>query len=63
MGKGQTPIDLEADDVPVEEQDLSSAQETAPLPWFAGQRLVALRWLSPALEMTTKQAKTPAQKK
>lgn len=51
----KTPAEL--DDTTMEEEDLATHQETIPVPFVFGTRLVALRWISPALDMVTRQAK------
>ena len=48
--------ELETDDLPVEEEEVASHQEAAPLPYFAGTRKIALRWLGSATGMITEQA-------
>lgn len=48
--------DLEHESLPVEEEEVSSHREAEPLPYFAGTRKIALRWLGPATGMITRQA-------
>lgn len=37
-------------------EDFSTNQEAAVLPWFAGERKIALRWISPVYGQFTKEA-------
>jgi hypothetical protein len=46
----------EKDDLPVEEEDVATSQEGIPIPWHGGTRRVAVRWITPALDMLTKEA-------
>jgi hypothetical protein len=55
FGGGKTP-DLEPDLLPVEDEEVSTHQEAVPVPYLAGTQKIALRWISPALNMVTKQA-------
>jgi len=42
--------------LPVEPEEIASHQEAVPVPWWAGTRKVALRWITPATQMITEQA-------
>lgn len=44
------------DDTTLEDEELATHQETIPVPYIAGTRMVALRWLGPAYDMVTRQA-------
>lgn len=44
------------DETTLEGEDMSTHQETIPVPWVAGTRLIAIRWIAPALDMVTRQA-------
>jgi hypothetical protein len=46
----------ERDDLPVEDEDIATAQEGIPVPWQAGTRRVAVRWITPAFDRVTKEA-------
>lgn len=46
----------EYDETTLEDESLTSAQETVPVPHCAGTNLIALRWLSGALAMLAEQA-------
>lgn len=46
----------ELDETTLEEEDLSTHQENVPLPWLAGTRRLAVRWLDGALNQITEQA-------
>ena len=63
MSKGAN-VDLERDDWPIAEEEVTTHQEAIPVPYIAGTRRVALRWVSPAVDMITIQAKdeTPGKK-
>jgi hypothetical protein len=37
-------------------EDFSTNQEAAVLPWFTGERKIALRWISPVYDQFTKEA-------
>jgi len=47
----------QTDDVPVEPETLSTAQESIPVPYLAGTRLVAIRWISLPFAVFAVQAK------
>jgi len=46
----------EYDPTTLEDEDLPTHQEAIPVPCLSGTRLVALRWISPALNMVAEQA-------
>jgi hypothetical protein len=48
--------DLETATLPVEEEEVATHQEAVPLPYVAGTRKVAVRWLGPATALITRQA-------
>lgn len=61
MAKG-TPS-IETDDLPLEDEEIATHQEAVPVPYLAGTRKIAGRWISPALNMLTKESDTyPAKK-
>lgn len=41
----------------LEEEELSTHQEAVPVPYLAGTRMVAVRWLSGAMDQVARQAK------
>ena len=47
----------ESDDLPVEPETLATSQESVPVPYLAGTRLIALRWISPPIAVFSVQAK------
>jgi hypothetical protein len=53
-----TPVNL----VPFQQENVSTNQQDIPLPYFAGERLIALRWISPAFNETTTQAQGAGKK-
>lgn len=54
---------LATDELPVEPEEVATFQEAVPVPWFAGTRKLAVRWIDAATNRITKKAKTPAGKK
>lgn len=62
MSAKATP-DIAKDDLPVQEEEIAKSQEDIPWPFFAGTRLIALRWMSGADNRLTVKAKTPGGKK
>jgi hypothetical protein len=62
MNKGKNRPE-ELDETTLEQEELSTHQETVPVPYVAGTQLIALRWISPALDMVTKQAAQEYSKK
>lgn len=54
--KGRSnPVELNRDTI--EEEELATHQEAVPIPSISGTRLVAVRWISPALDQVARQAK------
>lgn len=53
----------ELDETTLEQEELSTHQETVPVPYIAGTQLLALRWISPALDMVAKQSTQQYSKK
>jgi len=47
----------ETDDMPVEPEAVATSQEAIPVPYLAGTRLIALRWISPPIDVFSVQAK------
>lgn len=62
MNKGAKNLDV--DEVPVGDEELATHQEAVPVPYLAGTRRVALRWVTGATDRITQQAPdtTPAKK-
>lgn len=53
--KGKVPrADLNRDTI--EEEELATHQETIPIPYLAGTQMVAIRFISPALDRVARQA-------
>lgn len=48
--KGKEPARYE---FPLEEEEIATHQEAVPVPYLAGTRRVALRWITPASSMVT----------
>jgi hypothetical protein len=53
--KGKGPP-AEVDETTMEDEDISTHQETIPIPLISGTRNLALRWLAPAYDMVSRQA-------
>lgn len=53
----------ELDETTVEDEEISTHQETIPLPYLAGTRRLAVRWIDGALNMVTVQNKESYAKK
>lgn len=48
--------------LPFQAENVASNQQSVPLPYMAGTRLIALRWISPATDMMTQQVKGSGKK-
>ncbi|MBX3747345.1 MAG: hypothetical protein KF833_18705 [Verrucomicrobiae bacterium] len=44
------------DDSPIGDEELATHREAQPVPWMAGTRRIALRWLDDALDIKAVQA-------
>lgn len=44
------------DDLPTEPMDFAQSREAVPVQWFAGTRVVAVQWITDALDIRSKQA-------
>lgn len=53
----------ELDETTLEDEELATHQENIPVPFLAGTRRVAVRWLDQALDMRTEQAPDSAPQK
>jgi hypothetical protein len=42
--------------LPVEPEEIATHKEAVPVPWWAGTRKIAVRWMTPAMLMITEQA-------
>lgn len=42
--------------LPFQKENVSTNQQNVPLPYFAGERLIAVRWITPALNRITQKA-------
>lgn len=54
---------VETDDIPVADEEIATHQEAVPVPYLAGTRRIAVRWISPALDMQTREVKQQMGKK
>lgn len=48
--------DPEQDTANVDAEEMSTNQEGVVVPWFTGEQIVALRWISPVYNQFTKEA-------
>lgn len=48
MSASKTPIKQEL--LPFQKENVASNQQGVPLPYLAGTRLIAVRWITPALD-------------
>lgn len=48
--------DIEKDDLPLEDEEVATAQEAIPVPLIAGTRRMAVRWFVPAMGLVTQLA-------
>jgi hypothetical protein len=55
-GESRNQPDPEINDGNTEPEDFSTNQESASIPWFCGERKLALRWISPIYNQFTKEA-------
>lgn len=42
--------------LPFQAENVATNQQSVPLPYVAGTRLMAIRWITPATDMVTQQA-------
>lgn len=48
--------------LPFQQENVASNQQNVPLPYMSGERLMAGRWIAPALDKLTQQAAGPGKK-
>ena len=48
--------EIDREDLPVEEEEISTHQEATPVPWLCGTRRLSLRWITPAFALATQAA-------
>lgn len=53
----------ELDDVPAQEEEIATHQEAVPVPYVAGTRRVAARWLDDGIDMRVRQTSANYSKK
>jgi hypothetical protein len=56
-------VDTPETDLPVEDEEIATHQEAIPVPFLAGTRKIAGRWISPATNLITKEAQNEVGKK
>lgn len=54
--KGKSQVASELNNDTLEAEDLATHQEAIPIPFICGTQLVALRWMTPALDRVARQA-------
>ncbi len=52
----------EPDPANLDQEELASNQEVTSVPWFAGQRMLAVTWISPIYNTFTKDAPATGKK-
>jgi hypothetical protein len=60
MSSSKTPATVNL--LPFQKESVATNQQSAPLPCFAGTRLVAIRWISPAFDRVTQQVQGAGKK-
>lgn len=61
MMKGPNKPEVEKDSI--QEEEVATHQEAIPVPYFAGTRKIAVRWITPAISIITKKNKEAPTKK
>lgn len=56
MGLKSQNRPAELDELPAEAEDVVTSQESIPVPYLAGTRLLALRWITDAMSVYSEQA-------
>lgn len=59
--KGPKTPDVENDSI--QEEEVSTHQQAIPVPYFAGTRKIAIRWITPAFNLVAIRAKNTLGKK
>ena len=59
----KAPKSTDVSDTSIQEEEVATHQEAIPVPYFAGTRKIAVRWITPALDIVTQKAKNAAAKK
>ncbi|MDI1336300.1 MAG: hypothetical protein PSU94_08985 [Lacunisphaera sp.] len=60
MSHNKTPVKQAL--LPFQKENVASNQQAVPLPYLAGTRLIAVRWITPALNQVTQQVKGAGKK-
>lgn len=55
-GETKNQPDPELNDANTEADEFSTNQEAVSIPWFCGERKLALRWISPIYDQSAKEA-------
>lgn len=58
VDKSRKPVEL----VPFQKENVATNQQAIPVPYLAGERLIAVRWLTPTMGLVSKQADTQGKK-
>lgn len=56
--KQKTPVEL----LPFQQENMATNQQKIPVPYLAGERLVAVRWITPVTDLKNKQADSQGKK-
>ena len=60
MSASKTPVKVQL--LPFQSENVASNQQSVPLPYLAGTRVIAARWISPALNQVTHQVQGSGKK-
>ena len=60
MSVSKTPTKVTL--LPFQQENVASNQQGVPVPAFGGERLLAVRWITPALDKLTVQVKSGGKK-
>ena len=60
MSSTKTPTKVTL--LPFQQENVASNQQGIPVPVFGGERLLAIRWITPALDELTQQVKSGGKK-
>ena len=60
MSASKLPVQKQL--LPFQQENVASNQQSVPLPYMAGTNLIAVRWITPALDKITFQVKGAGKK-
>ena len=58
MKKGDHKPPKDPDETGLEEESVSSSREAVPVPFLAGERKIAVTWITPVYKLYSRQADT-----